>query len=96
MVSSFSEFHLTLREHHFDILALSKKCLKDDVNLLKYVQIPGYKFNCKNLNERRGGGVGLFIKDSVEYKVRHDLNKIDKSIELSGLSVKKTTVIKAI
>ena len=83
MVSSFGEFHLMLREHHFDILALSKKCLKDDVNLLKYVQIPGYKFNCKNLNARRGGGVGLFIKDSIEYKVRHDLNKIDKSIELS-------------
>ena len=34
-----------------------------------------------NQNERSGGGVGLYIKDSIKYKVRHDLNKIDESIE---------------
>ena len=68
MVSSFGEFHLMLQEHHFDILALSKTCLKDDVNLLKYVQIPGYKFNCKNLNERRGEGVVYLSKIQLNTK----------------------------
>ena len=81
MVSSFDEFNVMLQEHPFDILTLSETWLKDDVNLLNYVQIPGYKFSYKNRNERRGGGVGLYIKDSIEYKVRHDLNKIDESIE---------------
>ena len=81
MVSSFDEFNVMLQEHPFDILTLSETWLKDDVNLLNYVQIPGYKFSYKNRNERRGGGVGLYIKDSIEYKVRHDLNEIDESIE---------------
>ena len=81
MVSSFDEFHVMLQEHPFDTMTLSKTWLKDKVNLLNYVEKPGYKFSCKNRNERRGGGVGLYIKDSIEYKVGHDLNKIDESIE---------------
>ena len=50
MVSSFDEFNVMLQEHPFDILTLSETWLKDDVNLLNYVQIPGYKFSYKNQN----------------------------------------------
>ena len=49
-----------LQEYPFNILTLSETWLKDDVNLLNYVQIPGYKFSYKNLNERRGG-VSVYI-----------------------------------
>ena len=54
MASSFDEFHVMLQEHFFDIMTLSEAWLKDDENLLNYVQIPGYKFSYKNRNERRG------------------------------------------
>ena len=81
MVSSFDELHEMLQEHPFHIVTLSETWLKNDVNLLNYVQIPGNKFSYKNRNERRGGGVSLYIKDLVEYKVRHDLNRIDESIK---------------
>ena len=81
MVSTFDESSVMLQEHLFDILTLSEMQLKDDVNLLNYVQIPGYKFSYRNRNEKRGEGVGLYIKDSIEYKVRHGLNKIDESIK---------------
>ena len=74
MVSSFDEFNVMLQEHPFDMLTLLEMWLKDDVNLLNFVQIAGYKFSYRNRNERRGGGIGLYIKDSIEYKVRHDLN----------------------
>ena len=57
MVSLFDEFHVMLQEHPLNILALSEIWLKDDVNLLNSVQIPGSKFSNKNRNERRGGGV---------------------------------------
>ena len=57
MVSLFDEFHVMLQEHRLNILALSEIWLKDDVNLLNSVQIPGSKFSNKNRNERRGGGV---------------------------------------
>ena len=43
MVLSFDEFHVMLQEHPFDILALSETWLKDNVNLLKYAQVLGYK-----------------------------------------------------
>ena len=69
------------QEHTFDILTLSETWLKDDVNLFNYVQIPGYKCSYLNRNERRGGGVSLSIKDSIEYKVHHDRNKTNESIE---------------
>ena len=81
MVSSSDEFNVMLQEHPFNILALSETWLNDDVNLLNFVKILGYKFSYKNQHERRGRGVGWYIKDSIEYKVCHDLNKIDESIE---------------
>ena len=41
-----------LQERPFDVLTLLETWLKDDVNLLNYIQIPGYKFSYKNQNER--------------------------------------------
>ena len=48
--------------------------------MLNYLQITSCKFSYRNRNER-GGGVGLYIKHLIEYKVRHDLNMMDESIE---------------
>ena len=77
MVSSFDEFNVMRQEHPFHTLTLSETWLKNDANLLNYIQISGYKLSCKNRNERRGEGVGLYIKFQIEYKARHDFNKID-------------------
>ena len=68
MVSLFDKFHVMLQEHPFDILTLSETWLKDDVNLLNYVQIPGYKFSYRNRNERRGGGVVYISKIQLNTK----------------------------
>ena len=55
MVSSSDEFHVMLQEHPFNILALSETWLKDDVNLLNFVQIIDHKFSYKNqLKEEEG------------------------------------------
>ena len=55
MVSSSDEFHVMLQEHPFNILALSETWLKDDINLLNFVQILGHKFSYKNqLKEEEG------------------------------------------
>ena len=65
--------------------------------MLKYLVIRSKK----NRNERRGGGVDLCIKDSVECKVRHDLNKIDASIkhlwiECKGNNCNKSYLVAAL
>ena len=60
--------------------------------MFKYLVISSYK----NRNERRGGDVGLYIKDSIEYKVGHDLTRQRNVWNICGSSVKERTVIKAI
>lgn len=42
--------------------------------------MPGYNFFYRNQGKRRGGGVGLYTKDTIQYKEREDLNKLNKTI----------------
>ena len=48
MSSTFDEFQVMLYQDPFDIIALSETWLRNDTNLLQYVQIPGYNFCYKN------------------------------------------------
>ena len=45
---------------------------------------------------KEGRGDGLYIKDLIECKVRHNPNKMMKVSNICGSSVKETIVIKAI
>ena len=44
MSSTFDEFPVTLYKNPFDIITLSETWLRNDSNLLQYVQIQGYRF----------------------------------------------------
>ena len=48
MSSTFDEFQVMLYQYPFDIITLSETWLRNDTNLLQYVQIPGYNFCYKN------------------------------------------------
>ena len=52
------------------------------------MQIPGYKFSYRNRNERLGARVGLYIIDSIECKVHHDLNKTHETMEYMWIQCK--------
>ena len=65
MGSTFDEFQVMLYQHLLDITTLSETWLRNDSNLLHYVQMPGYSFCYKNRDERRGGGVDMYIKDTI-------------------------------
>ena len=77
----FDEFQVMLYQHPFDIITLSETWLQNDTNLLQYAQTPGNSICYKNRDERRGGGVGMYINDTIKYKERQDLSKIDETIE---------------
>ena len=81
MGSTFDEFQVMLYQHPLDIITLSEIWRRNDTNLLQYVQIPGYSFCYKNREERRGGGVRMYIKDTTKYKERQDLSKLAETIE---------------
>ena len=81
-MSTFNEFVMMLQEYQFDIVALSETWLQDCSFQQNYVQINGYNSIFKNRIGKRGGGVGFYIKESITYKVRHDLSKRHDNLEI--------------
>lgn len=50
--------------------------------------IPGYEFVCSSFSCNRAGGVGIFIKSSIEFSVRNDLTFTADKCENVWLEVK--------
>ena len=89
MTSTFDEFQFMVNESKFDIITLSETWLKNDKHLLEYVNLPGYKFSYRNRDdEKRGGGVGVCIKDCITYKIRSDIISLDDSLEQLWVEIK--------
>ena len=65
MVSTFNELLLTVNSYPLDIVALSETWLRDQPQLLDYVSIPGFVTEFWNREGRRGGGVGVYIKENI-------------------------------
>jgi len=87
MNSTFDEFQFMISEMKFDIITLSETWLKNDKNLLEYVKVPGYEFVYRNRDEKRGGGVGIYIKETINFKIRNDIVKIDETIEHTWIEI---------
>ena len=87
MTSTFDEFQFMVNKLKLDIITLSETWLKNDKHLLEYVNLPGYKFSYRNRDEKRGGGVGVYIKDCITYKIRNDIISIDGSLEHQWVEV---------
>jgi len=83
--STFAEFQTLLNTYQLDI-TLSETWLKDNENSMSYVEIPGYKITYSNRKDIRRGGVGAYIKESISFKPRQEVN-IDKSIEYHWLEI---------
>ena len=81
MSSTFDKFQFMTNQTNFDVITLSETWLKNDKHLLEYDRLPGYEFAYRNRDEKRGGGVGIYIRDTIEFKVRNGISKLDESIE---------------
>ena len=88
MTPTFDEFQFIVNESKFDIITLSETWLKNDKHLLEYVNLPGYKSSNKNRDEKRGGGVGVYIKDRITYKIRNDKISLEDSLEHLWVEIK--------
>ena len=76
MVSTFNEFLLTVNNYALDIITLSKTWLKDNPLLMEYVTISGFNTEFRSRNTIRDGGVGSYIKDTIKYKRRRDIENL--------------------
>ena len=88
MTSIFDEFQFMDSESKFNIITLSETWLKNGKHLLGYVNLPGYKFSYRNRDEKIGGGVGVYIKDCITYKIRNAIISPDDSLEHLWVEVK--------
>ena len=70
MSSTFDKFQFMINQTNFDVITLSETWLKSAKHLLKNVRLPGYEFAYRNRDEKLGGGVGTYIRDTIEFKVR--------------------------
>lgn len=59
----------------FGVIGLVETWLKDKP--LDYFKLNGYSFESRNRENKRGGGVCLYIKDNIKYHVRKDLVQIN-------------------
>ena len=72
MSSTFDEFQCMINQTNVDVIALSQTWLKNDKHL-EYIRLPGYESAYQNRDEKRGWGVGIYIRDTLEFKVSDDV-----------------------
>ena len=85
--STFDEFTCMLNTQKFDIMTLSETWLRDNPHLLDYVKIDGCEVKFRNREHTRGGGVGLYIRSDIKYKLRNDIVNTNTDIEHLWLEV---------
>ena len=75
ILSTFDEFAVMLKSYQFNIISLSEVWLTNNQHQLDYVNIAGYKLIFKHCKDKKGGGVGFYIKDNISFKICNDLTK---------------------
>ena len=89
------KYSITALDIQFDVIALSETWLID--NDSDRFNIDGYKmFTCSRTN-KSGGGVALYINDSLQYKYMPDMSKcLDNCAEVVSLEITHKMVKKNI
>lgn len=66
----------------FDIVTFPEAWLKNEKHVIKYVSLSGHKFLLLgNRDENSGGGIGVYVKDCTNCKVRNDIVSIDETLD---------------
>jgi hypothetical protein len=76
-------------DNKFNIIALSETWLKDYSADL--YTLDGYHHEHLTRDNSAGGGVSLYLQDSLMYKVRSDLNYHDISLDMLWVEIEKFT-----
>ncbi|XP_031571341.1 uncharacterized protein LOC116305543 [Actinia tenebrosa] len=71
---------LTTLDLTFSLIGITETWLDKRNSSSDYINIEGYNFIQKSRDDRPGGGVGLFIKDDINFKIRNDLTVFDSQI----------------
>ena len=86
------ETYLEGLNHKFSLIGLSESWLSD--HSVDLYSLSGYKSVHKYRNDRMGGGVSLYIDESMEYIVREDLCLMNNTVESLFIEIDKDTINK--
>ena len=70
-----------LNTQKFGIITLPETWLKDNPDLLDYLKIDGCDIKFRNREHTRGGGVGLYIRSDIKFKLRNYIVNTNTDIE---------------
>ena len=86
------ELYLEGLNHRFSVIGLSESWLSD--HSVDHYSILGYRGEHRYRTSRSGGGVSLFIKESIDYIIREDLCQMNSSIESIFIEIEKGNINK--
>ena len=69
----------------FDVICTSETWLTESTDDL--INLTGYTFIGRNRRDKRGGGVGVYIKNELKFKVRPDIISTNDSCELIAAEI---------
>ena len=75
-------------DHDFSIIGISETHLKDKPN--DYYNLPNYNIEYTNRIGREKGGVCLYIKDHIKYKLRQDLCIANSNLESCFIEIENS------
>ena len=61
--------------YQFDFIAVTETWLQDTQYQRSYVRVNVYNTVFKNPAETRGGGVGFYLNEQLQYKIRTNLTR---------------------
>ena len=68
--------------------------VKEQQTFLEYASLPGYKFSYRNKDEKRDGGIGIYVKDCITYRIRNYIISLDSLghlwVEVKGKNKKSS------
>ena len=82
------ELRICMNDKEIYVLAINETRMDDSVPI-QSIAIQDYNWISKNRN-RSGGGIGFFIRDSINFRPRTDLNNLD--IEILTIQISKHNV----
>ena len=88
LVKHIDKLRICMNDREIDVLAINKTRMDDSVPI-QSIAILGYTWISKNRN-RSGGGIVFFVKESINFRSRTDLNASD--IEILTIQICKQNV----
>ena len=74
-------------ETEFSAIGLTETWMSDNDCVLGIHNLPGYTYVGNGRTGRSGGGVGIFIKDNLQYCIRKDMKLFNENVETIFLEI---------